>query len=182
MTTMREVLEAAPDWTTLREIEARVGSGPGRKAHDKIRSLCRNYVRTGRMESRWSEERGTEYRARERPRASLASAPLERRALRLMGDGPVTTRQMADMSGQTVRQAWDTMDRLRRRRLVERVRDRPRILWMRAEGSDRVPGGNALQGDAGGDGMRDDEEDRSEEKPRPSKEAEELERDRRNEP
>lgn len=30
--------------------------------------------------------------------------------------------------------------------------------------------------------MREDEEDRSEEKPRPSKEAEELERDRRNEP
>jgi len=163
MTTMREILDVSEVWVTTQEIERRLGLPPGRRSHIKIRSMCRHYAETGRMETRWSEGGGREYRASPSPRDSKASAPVERRVLAVL-EGEMTTGEIAERSGRSTASAYSALVRLSRRGIVEAVASRPTSVWRRADG-----GGTA-------------EETLCKGYTTVSEEAEECERDWRNEP
>ncbi len=130
MTTMAEVLDACGDWTTIPELESRLSIPSGHRAHSKIRSMCRSYAMTGRMESRWTEH-GTEYRAVPGARPSLAGGPMQTACYEAL-DGEMDTRRVAELAGVSVQRACAAMGRLRRRGLVEAVRTRPVAVWRRA--------------------------------------------------
>ena len=186
MPSMEELLRACGSWTTPREASERVGG-----ASKPLATQLRLAVSRGWAESRFSDGRGTEYRAlpgweaamerRERsPPPTPLRSPVQDAILRELSAGPMTIAELAEAVGRDPRTLASRLYQMRMRGLVESTPTGPRSV---GRGGHRVIYTLKQTVSEEDPGMGDKDEKKSKEKPPcPSKEAEECEMDPRNEP
>ena len=185
MPTMEELLRACDGWTTPREASERVGG-----ASKPLATQLRLAVSRGWAESRFSDGRGTEYRAlpgweaamerRERAASPPRPSPVRIAILRELESGPRTVAELVEAAGCSRNALASRLHAMSLQGLVESTPTGPRsvgrgghyvIYTLKQTVSEEDPG------------MGDKDEKKSESKPPcPSKEAEECEMDPRNEP
>ena len=183
MPTMEEVLRACEGWTTPREASERVGV-----ASKRLANQLHLAVRRGWAESRFEDGRGTVYRAvpgweslmegRERAPMPPRPSPVRSDILSVLATGSKTTSEIAEALG---RDPHTTATRLHRMRLQGLVESTPAGPQSVGRGHQIIHTLRKTAYSQEDPGMGD--KDKSKEKPPyPSKEAEECEKDVRNEP
>lgn len=131
---MEEILCYCSDWRTPAQVESYLFDPPrGASMHKRVRTCLKYYATTGRMESRWEEGIGTQYRTVPDPKPPQRHGTVSERAFNALVRPDMATSQVAHDAGLTPKQARHALERLERRRLVRRGGWPTLVLWSRAE-------------------------------------------------
>ena len=123
MTVTEQVLAMCADWMTITAVQEATGF-----RRESVKSAASNAVAQGRMESRWTDGVGTEYRATGKPLPRRRAPRLDATLTALAG-GPKTAAEIAAESGCTRTTVCDALRRLESKGKVRHGRCGHEFLW-----------------------------------------------------
>lgn len=127
MTCIEDLLEACSDWSTVDEIQERVGLPSTSKAHRAVRNCLRFWLAQGALETRKEPDGPRMYRAGEWHGRKIR--PVQPRIVEALTDGPKTVRQVSDATGVGIENAWRALHRMKDSGKVVSVMVDRRNVW-----------------------------------------------------